>query len=126
MRHRLRILLSVAGLLCNIVATALAAAAIYVNQTTATTLATTTWGSNDFFKEALLAQSKYAILCVMALSFGTALQVAAELVRDQGHHPRQHVHENPAKPAVARIAESLPTEEHERHRHRHHHHHGNG
>jgi hypothetical protein len=43
MRHRLRIILSIAGLLCNMVATALAAAAIYVNQTTATTLATTTW-----------------------------------------------------------------------------------
>ncbi len=83
MRHRLRIVLNILGLACNIVATALAAAAIYVNQTTATTLATTTWGSNDFFKEALLAQSRYAILCVIALSFGTALQMAAELVRDQ-------------------------------------------
>jgi hypothetical protein len=117
MRHRLRIVLSVAGLLCNIVATALAAAAIYVNQTTANTLATTTWGSNDFFKEALLSQSRYAILCVMALSFGTALQVAAELVRDQRHHPREH-----AVPP-ARAAEPVPEEASEhRHRHRHHHH----
>jgi hypothetical protein len=123
MRHRLRIFLSVAGLLCNIGATALAAAAIYVNQTTATTLATTTWGSNDFFKEALLAQSKYAILCVMALSFGTALQVAAELVRDQGHRPNKHAHGNMVAPAAAHVAEPTATEEHERHRHRHHRHH---
>jgi hypothetical protein len=118
MRHRLRIILSIAGLVCNIVATALAAAAIYVNQTTATTLATTTWGSNDFFKEALLSQSKYAILCVMALSFGTALQMAAELVRDQ-RHPRE-----PAiAPAVARASEADAVEEAEHHRHRHHHRH---
>jgi hypothetical protein len=123
MRHRLRILLSVAGLLCNIVATALAAAAIYVNQTTAMTLATTTWGSNDFFKEALLAQSKYAILCVMALSFGTALQVAAELVRDQGHRPREHP---AALPARVPTPEPDSVDEHERHRHRHHHHHADG
>jgi hypothetical protein len=122
MRHRLRILLSVAGLLCNILATALAAAAIYVNQTTATTLATTTWGSNDFFKEALLAQSKYAILCVMALSFGTALQVAAELVRDQGHRAREHA----AAPTAVRTPDPDPADTHERHRHRHHHHHADG
>src|SRR5438067_4044967 len=99
MRHRLRVILSIVGLLCNIVATALAAAAIYVNQSTATTLATTTWGSNDFFKEALLAQSKYAILCVMALSFGTALQAAAELIRDQ-RHAREH--------ALAPVAPAAP------------------
>ena len=116
MRHRLRIILSIAGLLCNIVATALAAAAIYVNQTTATTLATTTWGSNDFFREALLSQSRYAILCVMALSFGTALQVAAELVRDQ-RHPREHA-PIPA-PAAMRLAEEA---EHHRHGHHHRHH----
>ena len=115
MRHRLRIILSIAGLVCNIVATALAAAAIYVNQSTATTLATTTWGSNDFFKEALLAQSKYAILCVMALSFGTALQAAAELVRDQ-RHPREHA-PAPAAPQAALADEP------EHHRHRHHRHH---
>src|SRR5436305_1420859 len=114
MRHRLRIILSIAGLVCNIVATALAAAAIYVNQTTANTLATTTWGSNDFFKEALLAQSKYAILCVMALSVGTALQAAAELVRDQR---RQHDHAAVAA-AAARAPEPAPVEQ----RHRHHHH----
>ena len=114
MRHRLRIILSIAGLLCNIVATALAAAAIYVNQTTATTLATTTWGSNDFFKEALLSQSRYAILCVMALSFGTALQVAAELVRDQ-RHPREHALIPAAAPAHV-------AQEPEHHRHGHHHH----
>ena len=119
MRHRLRILLSVAGLLCNIVATALAAAAIYVNQSTATTLATTTWGSNDFFKEALLSQSRYAILCVMALSFGTALQMAAELVRDRGHRPREHA----AATALAPTEEPSASEDHPRHRHRHHHHH---
>jgi hypothetical protein len=119
MRHRLRIILSIAGLVCNIVATALAAAAIYVNQTTATTLATTTWGSNDFFKEALLAQSKYAILCVMALSFGTALQAAAELVRDQ----RRPAHERAAAPVPARAPEPVPVEEHQRHGHHHHRHH---
>jgi hypothetical protein len=119
MRHRLRIILSIAGLVCNIVATALAAAAIYVNQTTATTLATTTWGSNDFFKEALLAQSKYAILCVMALSFGTALQVAAELVRDKRRLP----HERAAAPVPIRAPEPVPVEEHQRHGHHHHRHH---
>jgi hypothetical protein len=119
MRHRLRIILSIAGLVCNIVATALAAAAIYVNQTTATTLATTTWGSNDFFKEALLAQSKYAILCVMALSFGTALQAAAELVRDQ----RRPAHERAAAPVPIRAPEPVPVEEHQRHGHHHHRHH---
>jgi hypothetical protein len=119
MRHRLRIILSIAGLVCNIVATALAAAAIYVNQTTATTLATTTWGSNDFFKEALLAQSKYAILCVMALSFGTALQMAAELVRDQRRLP----HEQVTSPARIRALEPVATEDPEHHRHRHHHRH---
>jgi hypothetical protein len=119
MRHRLRIILSIAGLVCNIVATALAAAAIYVNQTTATTLATTTWGSNDFFKEALLAQSKYAILCVMALSFGTALQAAAELVRDQ----RRPGHERAAAPVPIRAPEPAPVEEHQRHGHHHHRHH---
>jgi hypothetical protein len=119
MRHRLRIILSIAGLVCNIVATALAAAAIYVNQTTATTLATTTWGSNDFFKEALLAQSKYAILCVMALSFGTALQAAAELVRDKRRLP----HERAAAPVPARAPEPVPIEEHQRHGHHHHRHH---
>jgi hypothetical protein len=119
MRHRLRIILSIAGLVCNIVATALAAAAIYVNQTTATTLATTTWGSNDFFKEALLAQSKYAILCVMALSFGTALQAAAELVRDQ----RRPAHEHAAAPVPTRAPEPVPVEEHQRHGHHHHRHH---
>ena len=118
MRHRLRIILSIAGLVCNIVATALAAAAIYVNQSTATTLATTTWGSNDFFKEALLAQSKYAILCVMALSFGTALQAAAELVRDQ-RHPREHA----AAPPAATAPEPALVQEPEHHRHRHHRHH---
>ena len=118
MRHRLRIILSIAGLVCNIVATALAAAAIYVNQSTATTLATTTWGSNDFFKEALLAQSKYAILCVMALSFGTALQAAAELVRDQ-RHPREHA----ATPPAATAPEPALADEPEHHRHRHHRHH---
>src|SRR4051794_29894248 len=115
MRHRLRVILSIAGLLCNIVATALAAAAIYVNQTTATTLATTTWGSNDFFKEALLSQSRFVILCVIALSFGTALQMAAELVRDQ-RRPREHA----MAPAVSRVP--LPPEESEPHRHHHHHH----
>jgi hypothetical protein len=119
MRHRLRIILSIAGLVCNIVATALAAAAIYVNQTTATTLATTTWGSNDFFKEALLAQSKYAILCVMALSFGTALQAAAELVRDQ----RRPAHERAAAPVPTRAPEPVAVEEHQRHGHHHHRHH---
>jgi hypothetical protein len=119
MRHRLRIILNIAGLVCNIVATALAAAAIYVNQTTATTLATTTWGSNDFFKEALLAQSKYAILCVMALSFGTALQAAAELVRDQ----RRPAHERAAAPVPIRAPEPSPVEEHQRHGHHHHRHH---
>jgi hypothetical protein len=119
MRHRLRIILSLAGLLCNIVATALAAAAIYVNQSTATTLATTTWGSNDFFKEALLAQSKYAILCVMALSFGTALQAAAELVRDQ-RHAREHAL---APVAPAPKAALVQEPEHQRHRHHHHRHH---
>src|SRR5947209_383388 len=118
MRHRLRIILSIAGLVCNIVATALAAAAIYVNQTTATTLATTTWGSNDFFKEALLSQSRYAILCVMALSFGTALQMAAELVRDQ-RHPREHV----AAPAIRRPEPPPPPVEPDHHKHRHHRHH---
>jgi hypothetical protein len=118
MRHRLRVLLSVAGLLCNIVATALAAAAIYVNQSTATTLATTTWGSNDFFKEALLAQSKYAILCVMALSFGTALQVAAELVRNL----RRSAHEHATAP-VAPTPGLAALEDSEHHRHRHHRHH---
>ncbi|MEA2835078.1 MAG: hypothetical protein QOG66_3280 [Methylobacteriaceae bacterium] len=117
MRHRLRIILSIAGLICNIVATALAAAAIYVNQTTANTLATTTWGSNDFFKEALLAQSKYAILCVMALSFGTALQMAAELVRDQ-----RRPHDHAVAPAAARVPQPAPAEEPEHHRNRHHHH----
>lgn len=119
MRHRLRIILNIAGLVCNIVATALAAAAIYVNQTTATTLATTTWGSNDFFKEALLSQSRYAILCVMALSFGTALQMAAELVRDQ-RHPRDHA--AAAAPVVMHRPEPPPTSP-ERHRHHHHRHH---
>lgn len=120
MRHRLRLILSIAGLLCNIAATALAAAAIYVNQSTATTLATTTWGSNDFFKEALLAQSRYAILCVIALSFGTALQMAAELVRDQ----RYLSHEHAARaPLPANLAEPPPPGEHEPHRHRHHRHH---
>ena len=122
MRHRLRIILSIAGLLCNIVATALAAAAIYVNQTTATTLATTTWGSNDFFKEALLSQSRYAILCVMALSFGTALQVAAELVRDQRHSPREHATAPALKHLPGRAAQPL-AEEPEHHRRGHHHHH---
>jgi hypothetical protein len=122
MRHRLRSILSIAGLLCNIVATALAAAAIYVNQTTATTLATTTWGSNDFFKEALLTQSKYAILCVTALSFGTALQAAAELVRDRRHHPNPHADPDAVAPAPAARAPTA-TEGHARHRHRHHHHH---
>jgi hypothetical protein len=117
MRHRLRLILSSAGLICNIVATALAAAAIYVNQTTANTLATTTWGSNDFFKEALLAQSKYAILCVMALSFGTALQMAAELVRDQ-----RRTHDHAVAPAAARVPQPGPAEEPEHHRNRHHHH----
>jgi hypothetical protein len=124
MRHRLRIILSIAGLTCNIVATALAAAAIYVNQSTATTLASTTWGSNDFFKEALLSQSRYAILCVMALSFGTALQMAAELVRDQRrlphedarHVPREHV----IAPAGARTPEPVHVEHSEHHRHHHH------
>jgi hypothetical protein len=117
MRHRLRVILSIAGLICNIVATALAAAAIYVNQTTATTLATTTWGSNDFFKEALLAQSRYAILCVMALSFGTALQMAAELVRDQ-----RRSHEHTLLPAAtARASEPAPVEDRHRHHHRRHH-----
>src|SRR5436305_10754071 len=116
MRHRLRIILSIAGLICNIVATALAAAAIYVNQTTATTLATTTWGSNDFFKEALLSQSRYAILCVMALSFGTALQMAAELVRDQ-----RRPHEHTVVSTAARAPEPAPIEEHHRHRHHRHH-----
>jgi hypothetical protein len=120
MRHRLRIILSIAGLVCNIVATALAAAAIYVNQTTATTLATTTWGSNDFFKEALLSQSRYAILCVMALSFGTALQAAAELVRDQ----RRPAHEHATAPAGIRTPEPvIAAEDPEHHRHRHHHRH---
>lgn len=119
MRHRLRIILNIAGLVCNIVATALAAAAIYVNQTTATTLATTTWGSNDFFKEALLSQSRYAILCVMMLSFGTALQVAAELVRDQ-----RHARDPAAAPAATRGPEPPPPpSEPEHHRHRHHRHH---
>jgi hypothetical protein len=118
MRHRLRVILSIAGLACNIVATALAAAAIYVNQTTATTLATTTWGSNDFFKEALLSQSKYAILCVMALSFGTALQMAAELVRDQRHPREPHI-----APAVVRMPDLAGEEESEHRRHRHHHRH---
>ncbi len=120
MRHRLRLILNIAGLLCNIAATALAAAAIYVNQSTATTLATTTWGSNDFFKEALLAQSRYAILCVIALSFGTALQMAAELVRDQRHLPHEHV---PRAPLRANLAEPPSPEEHEPHHHRHHRHH---
>src|SRR3954447_22052504 len=118
MRHRLRIILSIAGLLCNIVATALAAAAIYVDQTTATTLATTTWGSNDFFKEALLSQSRYAILCVMVLSFGTALQMAAELVRDQR---RPHEHAPVPAHAPARVTQS-PVEDPEHRGHRHHHH----
>ena len=118
MRHRLRIILNIAGLICNIVATALAAAAIYVNQTTANTLATTTWGSNDFFKEALLSQSKYAILCVMTLSFGTALQVAAELVRDQ-----RRPHEHAIAPAPARAPPPALVEEPEHQRHRHHHRH---
>jgi hypothetical protein len=119
MRHRLRIILSIAGLICNIVATALAAAAIYVNQSTATTLATTTWGSNDFFKEALLSQSRYAILCVMALSVGTALQAAAELVRDQ----RRPAHEHATAPARIPTPQPLATDEAEHHRHRHHHRH---
>jgi hypothetical protein len=119
MRHRLRIILNIAGLVCNIVATALAAAAIYVNQSTATTLATTTWGSNDFFKEALLSQSRYAILCVMALSFGTALQAAAELVRDQ----RRPAHEHATAPARVRAPEPASAEEPEHQRHRHHHRH---
>jgi hypothetical protein len=122
MRHRLRIVLNILGLACNIVATALAAAAIYVNQTTATTLATTTWGSNDFFKEALLAQSRYAILCVIALSFGTALQMAAELVRDQ----RSRSHDHAESTHRAHTPEPLPAAEgeqdHHKHRHRHHHH----
>ncbi|MBV8848667.1 MAG: hypothetical protein JOZ16_03685 [Methylobacteriaceae bacterium] len=116
MRHRLRIILSIAGLICNIVATALAAAAIYVNQMTANTLATTTWGSNDFFKEALLSQSKYAILCVMALSFGTALQMAAELVRDQ-----RRPHEHATVPAITPVSQPVPAAEQEHQRHRHHH-----
>jgi hypothetical protein len=119
MRHRLRIILSIAGLICNIVATALAAAAIYVNQSTATTLASTTWGSNDFFKEALLSQSRYAILCVMALSFGTALQMAAELVRDQRYLPREHA----IAPAATRAPEPVHVEDPDHHRHRHHRHH---
>jgi hypothetical protein len=122
MRHRLRIVLNILGLACNIVATALAAAAIYVNQTTATTLATTTWGSNDFFKEALLTQSRYAILCVIALSFGTALQMAAELVRDQRSHSREPAvapHRAPAEPPPLDQHE----DEHHKHRHRHHHNH---
>jgi hypothetical protein len=114
MRHRLRVILSIVGLLCNIVATALAAAAIYVNQVTANTLATTTWGSNDFFKEALLSQSKYAILCVMALSFGTALQMAAELVRDQ-----RRPHEHAVAPVAARVPMPAPAADSEHHRHRH-------
>src|SRR5436309_11243594 len=122
MRHRLRVILSIAGLICNIVATALAAAAIYVNQTTATTLATTTWGSNDFFKEALLSQSRYVILCVMALSFGTALQAAAELVRDRRRAPHEHAaaHERAAAPPAARTLDAASLEEPEHHRHRHH------
>jgi hypothetical protein len=119
MRHRLRIILSIAGLICNIVATALAAAAIYVNQSTATTLATTTWGSNDFFKEALLSQSRYAILCVMALSVGTALQAAAELVRDQ----RRPAHEHATAPARIPTPQPVATAEPEHQRHRHHHRH---
>jgi hypothetical protein len=126
MRHRLRIILNIAGLTCNIVATALAAAAIYVNQSTATTLASTTWGSNDFFKEALLSQSRYAILCVMALSFGTALQMAAELVRDQRrlpHEDARHVpREHAIAPAGARTPEPVHVEHAEHHRHHHHHH----
>jgi hypothetical protein len=128
MRHRLRIILSIAGLTCNIVATALAAAAIYVNQSTATTLASTTWGSNDFFKEALLSQSRYAILCVMALSFGTALQMAAELVRDQRRVAREDPHHLPREHALGSAAARMPervqveTPEHHRHHHRHRHH----
>jgi hypothetical protein len=127
MRHRLRVILSIAGLVCNIVATALAAAAIYVNQSTATTLASTTWGSNDFFKEALLSQSRYAILCVMALSFGTALQMAAELVRDQRRLPHEDPRHLPREHAVAppgaRAPEPVHVENPEQHRHRHHHRH---
>ena len=125
MRHRLRIILSIAGLTCNIVATALAAAAIYVNQSTATTLASTTWGSNDFFKEALLSQSRYAILCVMALSFGTALQMAAELVRDQrriSHEDPHHVQRGLGSGA-ARMSELAQVETPDHHRHHHHHRH---
>ena len=127
MRHRLRIILSIARLVCNIIATALAAAAIYVNQSTATTLASTTWGSNDFFKEALLSQSRYAILCVMALSFGTALQMAAELVRDQrrpSHEDPRHVsREHQVAPPTARLGEPARVDEADHHRHRHHHRH---
>lgn len=128
MRHRLRIILSIAGLTCNIVATALAAAAIYVNQSTATTLASTTWGSNDFFKEALLSQSRYAILCVMALSFGTALQMAAELVRDQRRLPHEDPRHVPREHALASGAAGTPepvhveAPNHQRHHHHHRHH----
>src|ERR1700759_397726 len=98
MRHRLRITLDIAGLVCNLVAAGFAAAAVYVNQEALTALTTTAWGSTDQFKTALLWQSRDIIISVMLLAFGTALQVAAELIREQkqgdraheAHHTRNH------------------------------------
>ena len=78
MRHRLRITLDIAGLVCNLVAAGFAAAAVYVNQEALTALSTTAWGSTDQFKTALLWQSRDMILAAMLLAFGTALQVAAD------------------------------------------------
>jgi uncharacterized membrane protein YjgN (DUF898 family) len=98
MRHRLRVILDIAGLTCNLAAAGFAAAAIYVNQEALTALTTTAWGSTDQFKTALLWQSRDMIISVMLLAFGTALQVAAELIRVQkqgdhaheAHHTRNH------------------------------------
>jgi hypothetical protein len=95
MRHRLRVTLDIAGLICNLVAAGFAAAAVYVNQEALTALSTTAWGSTDQFKTALLWQSRDMILAVMLLAFGTALQVAAELVRDQREDHRVR-HAEPA------------------------------
>ena len=92
MRNRLRVIFDVAGLIFNLAAAGFAAAAVYVNQEALTALATTAWGSTDQFKTALLWQSRDMIIAVMLLAFGTALQVAAELVRDQKPDERHASH----------------------------------
>ncbi|HEX3182130.1 MAG TPA: hypothetical protein VHR44_12880 [Beijerinckiaceae bacterium] len=100
MRHRLRVTLDIAGLICNLAAAGFAAAAVYVNQEALTALSTTAWGSTDQFKTALLWQSRDMILAAMLLAFGTALQVAAELVRDQPQDHRVR-HAEPARQHLA-------------------------